>query len=93
MMNSTASQRTVRLLMALWDGALSQGTLFKKVKKSGKSIEDYQSIVEQLIQNGEVKRSGEKLCELKILQVSKDLFNAVIYNLLDNATMQCNPIF
>jgi hypothetical protein len=60
MMNSTASQRTVRLLMALWDGALSQGTLIKKVKKSGEVSKDYQSIVEQLIQDGAVTRSGEK---------------------------------
>ncbi len=93
MVDSVASQRTVRLLMALWDGALSQGSLMGKVKKSSEKAADYRSIVEQLIQDGAVIQSGKKLCKLKILQVSKDLFNAVIYNLLDNATMQCNPIF
>jgi hypothetical protein len=93
MVDSVASQRTVRLLMALWDGALTKGKLIEKVKKSGKVVEDYPSIVEPLIDDRVVTQSGEKLRKLDMLQASKDLSNALIYNLLDSATIHCNPIF
>jgi hypothetical protein len=79
MMNSTASQRTVRLLMALWDGALSQGTLIKKVKKSGEVSKDYQSIVDQLIQDGTVTRSGEKRSvKILLLEPGKQLLGNLL---------------
>jgi hypothetical protein len=81
MMNSTAGQRTVRLLMALWDGALSQGTLIKKVKKSGEASKDYQSIVEQLLQDGAVIRTGEKRSvKILLLEPGKQLLGNLLHD-------------
>jgi hypothetical protein len=60
MVDSVASQRTVRLLMVLWDGALTKGKLIQKVKKSGETAKDYHSIVEQLVKDGTISQSGEK---------------------------------
>jgi hypothetical protein len=93
MVASAESQRTVRLLMAVWDGALSQGSLIKKVKKSGKTAKDYQPILEHLTQYGMLSISGEKSGNLPICRVSKDYSKRVIAKPLYGVTMQCNPIF
>jgi DNA invertase Pin-like site-specific DNA recombinase len=93
MVASAESQRTVRLLMALWDGALTKGKLIEKVKKSGEVAKDYHPIVDQLLQDGATALSGEIICKLMLLQVSKDLSKAVISKLPGRVTMQCNPIF
>jgi hypothetical protein len=79
MVDSVASQRTVRLLMALWDGALSQGSLMGKVKKSGEKAADYKPIVEQLIEDGAVTRSGEKRSvKILLLEPGKQLLGNLL---------------
>jgi hypothetical protein len=79
MVDSVASQRTVRLLMALWDGALSQGSLMEKVKKSGEKAADYKLIVEQLIEDGSVTRSGEKRSvKILLLEPGKQLLGNLL---------------
>jgi hypothetical protein len=60
MVDATVGRRMVSLLMALWDGALSQGSLMEKVKKSGEFAKDYQPIVKQLVDDGALVSSGEK---------------------------------
>jgi 3-deoxy-D-manno-octulosonate 8-phosphate phosphatase KdsC-like HAD superfamily phosphatase len=46
MVASAERQRAVRLLMALWDGALTKGKLIEKVKKSGEVAKDYHPIID-----------------------------------------------
>jgi hypothetical protein len=79
MVASAETQRTVRLLIALWDGALTKGKLIEKVKKSGEAAKDYHPIVDQLIQDGTFAISGEKRsAKVMLLESGKQLLGELL---------------
>jgi hypothetical protein len=79
MVASAESQRAVRLLMALWDGALTKGKLIEKVKKSGEAAKDYHPIIEQLIQDKALALSGEKRStKVMLLEAGKQLLGELL---------------
>jgi hypothetical protein len=81
MVDSVASQRSVRLLMALWDGALTKGKLIEKVKRSGETAKNYHLIVKQLIDDGAVTESGEKRSvKILLLEPGKQLLGNLLRN-------------
>jgi hypothetical protein len=85
MVDSVESQQTVRLLMALWDGALTKGELIQKVKKSGEKAQDcrpiVEPIVEKLVKDGAIAQSGEKRSvKILLLEPGKQLLGNLLSN-------------